>query len=62
MNADRLRQTLDIRLWGLFLEMIRVVADLFEIDADELLEKMLTDPVAEQKLTLMLGNCLQEAV
>jgi hypothetical protein len=41
--------------------MIRVVADLFEIDADELLEKMLTDPVAEQKLTLMLGDCLQEA-
>jgi hypothetical protein len=62
MNADRLRQTLDIRLWGLFLEMIRVVTDLFEIDADELLEKMLTDPVAEQKLTQMFGDCLQEAV
>ncbi|GHU64806.1 IS4 family transposase ISDha5 [Bacteroidia bacterium] len=61
MNADSLRQTLDIRLWGLFLEMIRVVTNVFEIDADELLEKMLTDPVAEQRLTQMLGNCLQEA-
>jgi hypothetical protein len=61
MNADRLRQTLDIRLWGLFLEMIRVVADVFEIDADELLGKMLTDRVAEQRLTQMLGNCLKEA-
>jgi hypothetical protein len=54
-------QTLDIRLWELLLEMIRVVADLFKINADELLGKMLTDPVAEQKLTPMLGNCLQEA-
>ncbi|GHT61442.1 IS4 family transposase ISDha5 [Bacteroidia bacterium] len=61
MNADSLRQTLDRRLWGLFLEMIRVVADLFEIDADELLGKMLTDPIAEQRLTKMLGNSLKEA-
>jgi hypothetical protein len=40
--------------------MIRVVADIFEIDADELLEKMLTDPVAEQRLTQLLGNYLHE--
>jgi hypothetical protein len=60
MNADRLRQTLDIRLLGLFLEMIRVVADIFEIDADELSEKMLTDPVTEQRLTQLLGNYLHE--
>jgi hypothetical protein len=60
MNADRIRQTLDIRLWGLFLEMIQIVADLFSTDAGELLEKMLTDPVAEQRLTQMLGNCLKE--
>jgi hypothetical protein len=60
MNADRLRQTLDIRLWGLFLEIIRVVADIFETDADELLGKMLTDPIAEQRLSQLLGNCLQE--
>ncbi|GHT65773.1 hypothetical protein AGMMS50239_26190 [Bacteroidia bacterium] len=37
MNADCLRQTLEIRLWGLFLQMIQVIADVFEIDADELL-------------------------
>jgi predicted nucleic acid-binding Zn finger protein len=35
MNADRLRQTLDMRLWEVFLEMIRVVAYVCEIDADE---------------------------
>jgi predicted nucleic acid-binding Zn finger protein len=60
MNAERLRQTLDLRLWGLFLELIRVVADIFETDADELLGKMLTDPLAEEKLTQMLGNSLKE--
>ncbi|MDR1881906.1 MAG: transposase [Prevotella sp.] len=60
MNADRLRQTLDLRLWGLFLEMIQLVADLFNTDADELLQKMLTDPIAEQRLTQMLGNSIQE--
>jgi hypothetical protein len=41
--------------------MIRVVAEVFEIDADELLGKMLTDPVAEQWLARWLGNYLQEA-
>jgi predicted nucleic acid-binding Zn finger protein len=61
MNAERLRQTLDIRLWGLFLEIIQTVADIFEIDADELLGKMLTDPLAEQKLLQLLGSCLHEA-
>jgi hypothetical protein len=34
MNAERLRLTLDRRLWDMFLETARVLADIFESDAD----------------------------
>jgi hypothetical protein len=61
MNAESLRQTLDKRLWGLFLEMIRVVTDILEIDADDLLGKLLTNPDAEELLKKLLGSYLQEA-
>jgi hypothetical protein len=61
MNAERLRLTLDKRLWELFLEIIRVIADMFETDVDALMEKLLTNPEMEQFLEQMLGDRFKDA-
>jgi hypothetical protein len=54
MNADVLRETLDRRLWGLFIELVCAVSEILEIDADELFERMLTNPKAE---TMIMALC-----
>jgi hypothetical protein len=61
MNADRLRQTLDERLWWLFVEIIQTIVTIPEMDADELLEKIVTNPAVEQLIANMLESQLQEA-
>jgi hypothetical protein len=61
MNAEYLRMTLDKRLWGLFLETIQVIAQIFNIDADELLQKVLTQQDAEQLLNQFIDNGLKDA-
>ena len=61
MNAECLRMTLDKRLWELFLETIRIIAEILDIDADDLLERILTNPEAEQLLNQFIGNKLKEA-
>ena len=61
MNAEYLRMTLDRRLWELFLETIQVIAQIWNIDADDLLESVLTNPDAEQLLSRFLVNEVKEA-
>ena len=61
MNAECLDITLDKRLWELFLETIRIIAEVFDMDADDLLEKILTNPEAEQLFNLFFENKLKEA-
>ena len=39
MNADVLRETLDKRLWELFIELVSAVCKILEMDADDLIEK-----------------------
>jgi len=56
MNAEILNETLDRRLWGLFQELICTVAEILGMDADELLEKMLTNPKAEAMISALLIN------
>lgn len=46
MNAEKLDETLDRRLWGLFVELILSVAVTFELDPDVLFEKILTNEEA----------------
>jgi hypothetical protein len=60
MNAECLRLTLDQRLWELFLEVIRVVAKAFDIDADDLLRRILTVPEAENLMNICLEGKYQE--
>lgn len=56
MNAEILNETLNRRLWGLFLELVCTVAEALGIDADELLEKMLINPKAEAMISALLIN------
>jgi len=61
MNAEFLRMTIDLRLWELFLETIQIIAEIFDIDADDLLKKVLTNPDAEQLTNRFFENGLKEA-
>ena len=61
MNNEYLRMTLDRRLWELFIETIRVIAEVFDIDADDLLKRILTNPEAEQLLNRLFEDRLKEA-
>ena len=56
MNAEWLRMTLNKRLWELFLEMVSIVAAVFDIDCDDLLEKILTKPDAERLMAVFLDS------
>jgi Transposase DDE domain. len=56
MNDEWLRMTLDRRLWELFLEIVSIVAAVFDIDSDDLLEKILTNPDAERLMAVFLES------
>ena len=62
MNAELLRMTLDRRLWELFLETIQIVAEILKIDADDLLERVLTNSDAEHLIDRFFENGPREAV
>jgi len=61
MNAACLRMAIDRRLWGLFVETVQVVAEILNMDADDLLERELTHPDAEQLLNGFFENRLKDA-
>ena len=61
MNAECLRMTLDRRLWGLFLETIRIIAEILNIDADDLLKRVLTNSDAELMLSRYFEYSLKQA-
>jgi len=48
MNADCLRMTLDKRIWELFVEVIRTIAEDLDIDPDDLFQRIMTNPRAEK--------------
>ena len=50
-----------VSIWGLFLETILIVAEILEIDADDLLERVLTKPEAEQLISRFIESGLKEA-
>jgi len=60
MNAEILNETLDRRLWELFQELVCTVAEIFGMDADELLEKLLTNQKAEAMISIMLETCASD--
>ena len=60
MNADFLQMTLDKRLMKLFIEVVRVVADIFNVDVDDLFKRVLNKPEAEDLLFRFGENLLNE--
>jgi hypothetical protein len=61
MNAECLRMTLDRRLWGLFIETVRIIAEILDVDADDLLRRILTNHEAEQMMDKFFENGLKQA-
>jgi len=59
MNAERLSMTLDRRLWELFIETIRIITDIFDMDAYDLLQRILKNPEAEELLNRFMENGLK---
>lgn len=50
-------QRLDQRLWGLFLEVVRVITEIFvETDEEYLFERMMQDEQVYEKIARLLGN------
>ena len=62
MNAECLQQTLDERLWGLFLELLQEICEALEKDIDELFELIMNCPKTAELVSKMLAPPLQEAV
>lgn len=46
---------LNERLWGLFIEILNVIEELFDIDAVELIERIMKDEKASQKICVLFG-------
>jgi hypothetical protein len=61
MNDEWLQMTLDKRLWGLLLDIVGIVATVFDADSDDLLKKILTDPKVECLMSRLLEDQLQRA-
>jgi len=62
MNAECLQQTLDERLWGLFLELLQEICEALEKDIDELFELIMNCPKTAELVSKMLAPPLREAV
>jgi hypothetical protein len=59
-NQQLRELTLWEKLWGLFLEIIELLAELFDTDIEDLLQKVIADDRGEEKLILIL-SCLHNA-
>ena len=54
--------TISERLWGMFHELLRIIAELFEIDLEELMNKLIDDDSAKNnKLIGFIQNNLLNA-
>lgn len=51
------KQRLDQRLWGLFIEILNIIGSLFdEIDEDELIHRIFHDETARKRIALLLND------
>jgi hypothetical protein len=61
INDECLTLTLDIRLWKLFVQVIQVIAQIMNLDADDLLKRAMTIPEVEHLLNLYIDDRLKKA-
>ena len=57
LKENTLRQRLDQRLWGLFVELLQVILVIFpEIDEQELLERIFNDEQVCSQISILLNS------
>ena len=57
IRESAIQQRLNQRLWGLFLQIVRAVADIFEdIDREELFEKIMHNEQVYEKIARLFDN------
>lgn len=61
IQLDTALLRLNERLWGLFVELINIITELFDdIDSEALLIKMINDETAMKKISLLLNPDFDE--
>ena len=61
LKENALRQRLDKRLWGLFVELLRVIIAIFpEIDEQELMERIFHDEQVCGQISILLNSHCRE--
>ena len=54
MNAETLRKTIDVRLWELFIDLVKTICQLIEKDFEEVMELILRKPEMAKWVEIML--------
>jgi len=62
MNADQIKQTLDKRLWELFVVVLAEICQALEKDINELFELIMNRPETAKLVSAMLDSPLPKAV
>ena len=61
ISAETLRKTLDIRLWELFIDLVKTVCQLIEKDFDDVMELVMRKPEMAQLVESILENNYKQA-
>jgi predicted nucleic acid-binding Zn finger protein len=61
ISAETLKKTIDIRLWELFIDLVKIVCQLIEKDFDELMDLMLRKPETALWVETMIENHYKQA-
>jgi hypothetical protein len=61
ISAEALKKTLDIRLWELFIELVKIVCQLIEKDFDDVMELIIRKPEMAQLVESILENHYKQA-
>jgi predicted Ser/Thr protein kinase len=54
MNAENLQKTIDIRLWELFTDLVKIICHNFEKDFDDMMDLLLREPKTAEMVENML--------
>ena len=61
MNAEILRKTIDIRLWELFIDLVKTICQLIEKDFDDVMDLIFRKPEIGEWVEMMIENHYKQA-
>jgi hypothetical protein len=61
ISAETLQKTIDIRLWELFIDLVKIVCQIIEKDFDELMDLILRKPEVAQCVEVLIENHYKQA-